>query len=342
MSIGKGWGSRCLLAVVAGLTPLAMGTTARAGSFTFQTLNNANDPTFNQLLSINNEGTIAGYFGIGSTAHPNKGYTLAPPYGQGNYTNENFPGSFQTQVTGINNAGLTVGFYADTLNNNFGFVDRNNSFTAVIDPSSPSQTAGVNQLLGVNDNNQAAGFYTDAMGNNHSYVYNISTVSFNNLVIPNSVSDTAASIDNAGDVAGFYTDAGGVMHGYLDLAGKITSYDAPNSVSTQFLGLNNNGMAVGDYVDANNVMHGLEYNINTKTFTTIDDPNGIGTTTLNGINDKGQIVGFYVDGADNTDGVLITPSAVPEPSSLLMGALSSSMLGFGWLVRWRRRRVRLG
>ena len=79
----------------------------------FTTLNDAADPTFNQLLGINNGGKIAGYFGSGAPGHPNKGYTLTPPYGQGNYHNENFPGSVQTQVTGLNNKDLTVGFWAD-------------------------------------------------------------------------------------------------------------------------------------------------------------------------------------------------------------------------------------
>ena len=78
-------------------------------TYTFKTLNNAADPTFNQLLGINNHGVIAGYFGSGATGHPNKGYTLSKPYGQGNYTNENFPGSVQTQVTAINNQGDTAG-----------------------------------------------------------------------------------------------------------------------------------------------------------------------------------------------------------------------------------------
>ena len=56
---------------------------------------------------------------------------LLPPYGQGNYINENFPGSVQTQVTGLNNRGVTVGFWS-TMNNagigqddNFGFVEAN-------------------------------------------------------------------------------------------------------------------------------------------------------------------------------------------------------------------------
>ena len=42
-------------------------------------------------------------------------------------------------------------------------------------------------------------------------------------------------------------------------------------------------------------------------FTTVDDPHGVGTTTINGVNDFGQLVGFYVDGNGNTDGFLATP-----------------------------------
>ncbi len=42
-------------------------------------------------------------------------------------------------------------------------------------------------------------------------------------------------------------------------------------------------------------------------FETINDPNGIGATTLNGVNDRGELVGFYTDSAGNTDGLLATP-----------------------------------
>jgi hypothetical protein len=71
---------------------------------------NVADVTFNQALGINSSGMVAGYFGSGAAGPPNQGYTVAPPYAQPNFTNENFPGSVQTQVTGINNIGTTVGF----------------------------------------------------------------------------------------------------------------------------------------------------------------------------------------------------------------------------------------
>ena len=42
-------------------------------------------------------------------------------------------------------------------------------------------------------------------------------------------------------------------------------------------------------------------------FATVDDPNGLGTTTINGVNDFGGLVGFYVDGNGNTDGFTAIP-----------------------------------
>src|SRR5580704_789743 len=71
-----------------------------AATFNFQDIIDTADPTFNQELGINNGGLIAGYFGSGAAVHPNKGYTVPSPYTS--FTNENFPGSVQTQVTGLN------------------------------------------------------------------------------------------------------------------------------------------------------------------------------------------------------------------------------------------------
>ena len=42
-------------------------------------------------------------------------------------------------------------------------------------------------------------------------------------------------------------------------------------------------------------------------FTTVDDPDGVGTTTINGVNNVADLVGFYVDSKGNTDGLLATP-----------------------------------
>jgi len=73
-------------------------------------------------------------------------------------------------------------------------------------------------------------------------------------------------------------------------------------------------------------MHGFVYA--GGVFTTVNDPNGVNTTIVNGINDKGQLVGFYVNGGNTLGFVANTP----EPGGLML--LGSGMLvGLGVLRR---------
>jgi hypothetical protein len=285
------------------------------------TLDDQKDVTFNQLLGINNEGTIAGYFGSGAAGHPNQGYTLTPNYGQANYHNENFLGSVQTQVTGINNEGVTVGFWADAnnanmVNNNFGFVDKNGVFSDVVDPAGKGMAANgmtVEQLLGVNDQDKAVGFWTDANGNNHGFTYDIRSGSFTEDNIAGFASTTTTAINNEGHIAGFVVGANGTDVSFIQKGGQLEWLNGPQgAVSTQALGINNKDQVVGSYTDGAGATHGFLFDEKSQTYATIDDPNGVkgpmAMTVLNGINDKGQVVGFYLDAAGNTDGMLVNVS----------------------------------
>jgi hypothetical protein len=287
---------------------------SHAGSYHFQTIDNGHDVTFNQLLGINDEGLIAGYFGSGAQGHPNKGYLLLPPH---RYLNENFPRSVQTQVTGLNNRGVTVGFWssmnnANMVNDNFGFVEYYGHFRTADFPTGSPATPPVDQLLGVNDENVAVGFYTDANGTNHGYEYNIAANRYSSVVDPHApgASLTAAAIHDWGQVAGFYTNpATGNTDGFLLSGRHFTDLAVPGASATNALGLSSTGEVVGTYTvgsGSSAVMHGFTWTAQ-HGFTTVDDPHGVGTTTINGVNDHGQLVGFYVDGAGNTDGFLATP-----------------------------------
>ncbi len=290
------------------------GPAAAAQHYRFQTLNDNADNTFNQLLGINNEGVIAGYFGSGAQGHPNQGYLLFPQYVQNYFASENYPNSVQTQVTGINNGGIFVGFYSDMntasmSNNNFGFYKLHGKFHAVNFPTTNNSSPPVNQLLGLNDSSVAVGFYNDSAGNAHGYTYTINGGHFHLINVPSTVtSDTAAAINNHGDIAGFAT-VGGTVDAFLLRGGQFKTLSVPGSSMTQAFGVNNHDEVVGLYVvgTGNNAkQHGFTWKPN-QGFATVDDPNGPGATTLNGVNDKGQLVGFYTDGAGNTDGMLATP-----------------------------------
>jgi len=287
----------------------------------FSTLDNQRDVTFNQLLGINNEGVIAGYFGSGAQGHPNKGYLLFWPYGQGNYSNENFPGSTQTQVTGLNDNGVTVGFWstqntASMTNNNFGFYSVGGRYYNVNFPTGNNASPQVDQLLGVNDHDVAVGFYTNAQGNNRGYTYNIRTRQFTRVLVPGAPAGqagpslTATAINNYGDVAGFYAKNSSVTDAFLLLHdGQFIRLAVPGASMTQAFGVNDHDEVVGAYTVGtgnNAVTHGFTWRPGYG-FRTVDDPHGIGTTTINGVNDRGDLVGFYTDSAGNTDGMLALP-----------------------------------
>ena len=301
-----------LLAAAPAFAGTAGHHTAAVTTYTFTTLDDQADPTFNQLLGINGHHVIAGYFGSGADPqHPNKGYLLKPPYGQANYTNENFPGSAQTQVTGLNNLGDTSGFWVTGNGTNHGFVEWNGVFASYNDPKTPHMKGSVNQLLGINDHGAAVGFYTDKAGHSHAYQVNQATRVFTAITIPGAVSAAATGINKAGYIVGIATDSSKVTSSWMrSPTGQLTTFQFPGGSGTQAFGINPQHQIVGSYLDGNGVQHGfvLSSPLGPKShWQKIDDPNGVGSTVVNGINGAGDLVGFYTDAAGNTDGMLATP-----------------------------------
>jgi hypothetical protein len=305
-----------LAATVLGVVASA---SASAQTFSFTTLDNPGDPTFNQLLGINDKGTIVGYFGSGAPGHPNIGYEIAAPYTA--FMRNMQPGSIQTQATGINNADITTGFWSPTnlgpngqnmpQDANFGFVrqptGKNFTYISVTDPL----TAGLpqaDQALGINNSNVVAGFYNDANGASHAFTYALSTATYTPLKFGGTVAAAATGINDNGQVCGFYTTAKGSTFGFVRNAtgGVVSHFKVPGTNFTQLFGINNAGVAVGFYMGSDNVPHGLYYTPATGAWTPVNDPNGVQGTVVNGINNKNQLVGFYTDAAGNTHGMIVT------------------------------------
>jgi hypothetical protein len=285
-------------------------------SYTLATYNDSEDPSFNQLLGINDQQVIAGYFGSGTATSPNKGYTLTPPYSQGDYRNENK--GVQTQVVGLNDSTTTVGFFINRTGDNIGFVHTPSGFTSVSDPNTPKGTAAspsVNQLLGVNNNGVAVGFYNDSAGNSVPYEYDIATKEFTTLSIPNAVSAFAGGINDQNDVVGTLTLSNGDTEGWEIVNGTfdtlhITKYLYSDMVSAT--GVNDLLQIVGSFVTSSGATEGFVDNDGTPQV--ITDPNANGFTVVNGINNGGTLVGFYDPVAgDNCTNTCDGFAAVPAP-----------------------------
>jgi hypothetical protein len=278
-----------------------------SSNYAFQTVVNQQDPTFNQLLGINDSDTIAGYFGSGKPGHPNKGYTLHV-----NFHSENFPGSAQTQVTGLNNSGVTVGFWVDAKGDNSGFYSVGGRFQMANYPTRNVAKPSMDQLLGVNDAGLAVGFYADHKGVNHGYTYNIVTHRYDQVQVSKDTNVTAAAINGLGDIAGFATNSAGNTEGFLKLpSGRVVHLNVPGASATQAFGVNNGDEVVGTYTTGSG-MNAMNYGFvwsPGRGFATVSDPNGIGSTTVNGVNDRGAVVGFYTDTDGNTDGFVGYPKS---------------------------------
>jgi probable HAF family extracellular repeat protein len=288
-----------------------------ATGYQFQSIASPRDATFTQLLGINDQGTISGYYGSGAAGHPNKGFTLTLP---NTFTPENYPGSAQTQVVGIDNTGATGGFYVDAKGNNHGFLNVGGRFITVDDPQGT-----FNQILSIH-NGVAAGTYQDKNMVFHPYDYDYDTAhptargAFTVLPLPNA---QATSVANRRMVAGFSTTASGGSQGFLltYTGGRTTplhvltmqtlAFPSQGVTVTQAFGVNNAGQVVGQYNDAMGTTHGFLYA--NGVYHTIDftgmtqDGKPATATTVNGINDKGQIVGFYMAANGNTVGFVGTP-----------------------------------
>jgi hypothetical protein len=286
-----------------------------APGYSLSTLDDASDLTFNQLLGINNLGHITGYFGSGAAGQPSRAYVLRLPYSQAKYQSLSFPGSAQTQLTGLNDRGVQVGFWSTQDNatgadNNFGCYLKDGRFRSVNFPAADNASPPVNQLLGVNDHDIAVGFYSDAKGLDHGYTYDIVTKTFTTVTVTGASSVVAAAINDSGTVAGFFASPAGVTEGFLlRQSGPMSVLDFPGATMTRALGVNSSGEVVGDYQLGSGRRarrHGFTWT-QRHGFTTVDGPDGAVDTTINGVNNAGELVGSYVTRGGHTDGLLASP-----------------------------------
>jgi probable HAF family extracellular repeat protein len=159
--------------------------------------------SFNQLLSQNDNYQASGYYSnsIGNTT-PDIPYTYDEVGGVFHVIM--IPGAVGgAQATGINNSGVTCGFFIDANQVNHGWIIFNGVFMPLDVPG-----ATFTQALGLNNRGKVVGTFTDAAGQSHGFVYTIGTASFQTIDAPDSNGTTIVNgINDAGKLVGFYGTA---------------------------------------------------------------------------------------------------------------------------------------
>jgi hypothetical protein len=166
---------------------------------TLTTINAPSGPNVVNAQGINNNGLVVGFY-LGndgndhgfmtqyhSTTTPTTltGTPIADP------TIPNVPGEpgaifVFSQILGINDQGIAVGYYGDSNGSQHGFLydTHDGQYTFLDDPSEGfSNGVEVTQITGINNSGEITGFYTDANGVAHGFVAQTSVPEPGSLVL---------------------------------------------------------------------------------------------------------------------------------------------------------------
>ena len=258
--------------------------------------------------AINNLGQIVGsYANADGTRH---GFLRQP---NGAYTTVDLPGATQTFAVGINDLGMIVGDWEDANGQFHGFTrGANGSFSTVDFPGAVD--TGV---FGINDFGMMAGVYDlgDQTTNISCALARGTFMSFEEPAAA-PMQTVAEGINVLGVISGFFNDPSGNTHGYVRGVDRtFHSFDFPGADYTDTTKINSFGQLVGGTL-TNFPLRGYIYTATNKpsgspspaAFFSFDYPDSK-NSTLHGINDLGQLVGFYRGfGSVAMHGFLATPS----------------------------------
>jgi hypothetical protein len=207
------------------------------------------------------------------------------------FTTLDVPGAFETYAQGINDLGMTTGYYRDA-GGFHSFVKSSGFTTFDASAASPGQTFA----QGINNGGWVTGFYRTGAAAHGFLDIGGGPVTIDHPAAPR---DTFTNgINDLGAVTGYYYDSSTVGHGFVYAGGSFTSAVNDPAASTSFFnsgtfpyGINNAGEVAGFYTDGK--WHGF-VDVGGSYFT-IDVPFPTIDTQVYGINDHGAVVGAYGD-----------------------------------------------
>ena len=215
------------------------------GRITTPVLDPNDTESFTVLRAINNEGVIAGFYGL-SVAH---GFVLT----EGLFTPRDFPGALDTAVRGINNQGDLSGTYDTALHPDpIGFIMPRQGPAITFGP--PPGGSGL-VVAKINDWRQVVGYYTAADGTTVGFLRK-PTSQLVDITVPGAINTQVQGINDCGIVIGTWAD-NNTAHGFYGRPGNLHPFDLPGAGATFGQGINNHGRLVGRYAGANGVQHGF-------------------------------------------------------------------------------------
>src|SRR5262245_18335500 len=205
---------------------------------------------FTEGRGINNARTVNGDY-VASD-----GFVHSFVLSGGTFTEYDVPGTVQTNLLGINDAGdLTGAFDPDGSGIFQGFIDSRGAITSF---SVPGAAGGTNAYEINNNKTLLVGYYIDAAGILHGYFRDANGALHFPIDPAGSVGTVLFGLNDRNWVVGRYADASGATHGLFFVPpDRFFTFDFPGSAFTSLNGINDRGVICGRYVDAAGIAHGI-------------------------------------------------------------------------------------
>ena len=207
------------------------------------------------ITSLNNMKVIAGYYSV------QRGRIFGCIYQNGIWSSYQDPKLLRskiniTELLGISDADLAVGFYENDSKNDYPFElnPASGEFHGIFPPGATSAVAS-----GINGKGDIVG-WASVGGATIGYLLKGGLYTF--LSYPGAVETKLTAVNWQDQISGSYVDHAGVTHGFV-LTNPLSSQqwlsvDNPLAAGTTFIaGIENHHRVVGYYVDAEGVTHGF-------------------------------------------------------------------------------------
>jgi hypothetical protein len=281
-----------------------------------------------ELNGINASGAYAGE-GLNSTYTGIKLFVASPA---GKLTFYTLPfkdlsttEAFYESASGMDNAGDVVGTWLDTDGRNHGFERQaDGKITEINDPSASDVNNAGTVVEGMSaDGTVIVGGYYDSNLALHGFL--LEGGKFTTYDVPGAAG-TEVSLYDHGTYGGYYVSSSGALFGFYVKGGNLHTVAAPGEANppagfgTELTGISANGTLFGDAFPAGKPIYA--FSLADGTYSTIKDPNQVGTTDLDGtaVNNAspaGVAVGgyTYTNGTSTVGGLVTGFIATPNTSS---------------------------
>jgi len=217
------------------------------------------------------------------------------------FTKASVPGATMTEPGGINNAGVSVGFYVDSGGVQHGYILNGTKLTKLDDPKAkPGTTAGSN--LNPDGAISVVGSYTSST-TGHSVGFLYKGGKYTDIPGPSgSIGTFGSAINDNGAIVGYYVDAASATHGFLLKGKTYTTLDVPGATATFATGINKSGKIVLYWSDSSGHAESSIYN--GKTYKTANVPGAANSYALDN-NTVGDVCYEWQDSANVIHGALL-------------------------------------